>query len=130
MLIKREVLEKIGLFDERYFLYFEDADYCLRAQKAGYKLKIVPEELIHHKQSSSTSSLGAPILLHYHYRNAHLFNCKNGPFWVKFSLPFWSFFIIIKQLTKIILRHNVEISKAILAGVLDFYKGRFGKINA
>ncbi|MDO8669613.1 MAG: glycosyltransferase family 2 protein, partial [Candidatus Buchananbacteria bacterium] len=130
MLIKRKVIEKIGLLDERYFLYFEDADYCERAKRAGYKLAIAPEALIHHKPSSSTSTLGAPLLLRYHYRNAHLFNWKNGPFWVKIVLPFWSIFIIIKQLAKIFLGNNREISKAILAGVLDFYRNHFGKINA
>ena len=130
MLIKREVIEKICLLDERYFLYFEDVDYCLRAQRAGYKLSISPEILLGHTPSSTTSTLGAPLLLRYHYRNAHLFNWKNGQLWVKLVLPFWSIFIIIKQLTKISIGKNPEISKAILAGVVDFYKNRFGKINA
>src|SRR3989344_693812 len=102
MLIKKAVVEKNGLLDECYFLYFEDADYCLRAQKAGYKLAIVPETTVYHRPSSSTKTLGAPLLLHYHYRNAHLFNWKNGPLWARFALPFWSIFIIIKQLIKII----------------------------
>lgn len=130
MLIKRKVVEKIGLLDERFFLYFEDADYCLRGQKAGYKLKIAPEAFVHHKPSSSTFSLGAPLLLRYHYRNAHLFNYKNGPFWAKLALPFWSIFIIIKQIIKItLIPTKREISKAILAGVGDFYRGKFGQIN-
>lgn len=128
MLIKRQVIEKIGLLDERYFLYFEDADFCKRAKQAGFKLAIVPDAVVHHKPSSSTFSLGTPLLLRYHYRNAHLFNWKNGPPWVKFILPFWSFFIIIKQLTKLLLGREREISKAILAGVVDFYRRRLGKI--
>lgn len=128
MLIKREVIEKIGLLDECYFLYFEDTDYCLRASKAGFKLAVVPEATVRHQPSSSTKMLGAPLLLRYHYRNAHLFNWKNSPFWVKIILPFWSIFIIIKQLIKILFGREPEISKSILAGVLDFYKGRFGQI--
>ncbi len=131
MLIKRNVIEKIGLLDERYFLYFEDADYCLRARKAGYKLAIVPKTLVHHKPSSSTSSLGSALLLRYHYRNAHLFNFKNGPWFIKLTLPFWSIFITIKQLIKLaLLQSKREISKAILAGVGDYYKNKLGKINA
>lgn len=129
ILIKRRVIEKIGLLDERYFLYFEDADYCERAKRVGYKLAIVPEALVYHKPPSSTFSLGTPLLLRYHYRNAHLFNWKNGPVWVKLVLPFWSFFIIIKQLLKIAFAPSKrEISRAILVGVVDFYKGRFGHI--
>ncbi len=40
MMIKREVFEKIGFFDEGFFLYFEDADFCLRAGKAGFKIAV------------------------------------------------------------------------------------------
>jgi GT2 family glycosyltransferase len=48
MMIKRRVFEKIGLFDERYFLYFEDADFCLRAKRAGFKIAVEPKSLIIH----------------------------------------------------------------------------------
>ena len=129
MLIKRDVVKKIGLLDERYLLYFEDADYCVRARNAGYELAITPEIIAKHSVSASTSNLGSALLLRYHFRNAHLFNFKNGPIWVKLVLPFWSVFIIIKQLVKIVfVRSKREISKAILAGVVDFYNNHFGKI--
>lgn len=130
ILIKRGVIEKIGLLDERYFLYFEDTDYCVRARKAGYELTIAPEAKITHVGSASTGQLGPAFLLRFHYRNAHLFNFKNGPWYIKLALPFWSFFIIIKQLIKIIfVPAKRKISRAILAGVTDFYRGRFGKIS-
>ena len=48
MLIKKEVFDKIGFFDEKFFLYFEDVDFCLRAQKAGFKLVINPQAVILH----------------------------------------------------------------------------------
>lgn len=51
MLIRRPVLEKIGLLDERYFLYFEDVDYCLRTQKAGFKIGVEPKSVIFHELS-------------------------------------------------------------------------------
>ncbi|MCS7092813.1 MAG: polysaccharide biosynthesis C-terminal domain-containing protein [Patescibacteria group bacterium] len=40
MIIKRSVIEKIGGFDEKYFLYYEDVDFCYRAKKAGFKIGI------------------------------------------------------------------------------------------
>lgn len=49
MLIKREVFDKIGLFDEKYFFYFEDADFCTRAQKAGFHIRVNPNTYIYHK---------------------------------------------------------------------------------
>ncbi len=129
MSVSKKVFEKIGMFDERYFLYFEDADFCVRARRAGFKLAIAPDVIVHHNPSSSTSKLGAALLLRYHYRNAHLFNMKNAPFKVKILLPFWSIWIIIKQAIKIFVRKDIIISRAILSGVSDFYRGRFGKIS-
>lgn len=129
MFVGKKVFEKIGMFDERYFLYFEDADFCVRARKAGFKLTVAPGAVVHHNPSSSTSKLGIALLLRYHYRNAHLFNMKNAPFKVKILLPFWSIWIIIKQAVKILVGQNTMVSRAILSGVLDFYKCRFGKIS-
>lgn len=130
MLISKSVLQLVGMFDERYFLYFEDADLCLRARKTGWKLAVVPEAVVRHQQSSSTKKLGAPVLLRYHFRNAHLFVLKNERCLCKYILlPLWSAWIIIKQLAKIIIDREPEISRAILAGVGDFYRGRFGRVS-
>ncbi len=129
MFVNKKVFEKIGMFDERYFLYFEDADFCVRARRAGFKLTVASDAIVRHNPSSSTSKLGAALLLRYHYRNAHLFNMKNAPFKIKVLLPFWSIWIIIKQAIKILLMKNIMASKAILNGVLDFYRSRFGKIS-
>jgi GT2 family glycosyltransferase len=48
MKIKREVFEKIGLFDERFYMYFEDVDFCVRAKKAGFKIEMEPKSYIFH----------------------------------------------------------------------------------
>ncbi len=130
MLIKREVLEKIEGFDEVYFLYFEDADLCLRAQLAGYKLKIAPETAIYHQVSSTTSTLGKPLILRYHMRNALIFNSLNAPWPIKFSLIFWSGYILLKNFLKVFLfPAKVPDGEAIINGVLDFYRNRYGKIT-
>ncbi|MEE2945178.1 MAG: glycosyltransferase family 2 protein [Pseudomonadota bacterium] len=54
MMIRREVLEDIGLFDETFFLYFEETDLCLRAQRAGWPLDYVRESEVEHIGSVST----------------------------------------------------------------------------
>jgi hypothetical protein len=48
MLIRREVMNKIGLLDERFFAYQEDTDYCFRANKAGWKIYYCPNAQIIH----------------------------------------------------------------------------------
>jgi len=57
MLISKEVIEKIGLFDERYFMYFEDLDYCRRARKAGFKIWYLPTVEIIHEHGASGRNL-------------------------------------------------------------------------
>lgn len=54
MLIKSSVIQKIGPLDERFFAYFEDVDFCLRARKAGFGIVFVPNSVIWHKESAST----------------------------------------------------------------------------
>ena len=52
--IKRELIKSIGNLDERYFSYFEDTDYCLRAKKAGYKCICCGSVTLTHQQNAST----------------------------------------------------------------------------
>lgn len=52
LLIKKEVVKTIGLFDERFFLYYEDADYSLRAAQAGFSCLVVPGARVWHAEVS------------------------------------------------------------------------------
>ena len=54
MLMRRAVLDEIGLFDERFFLYFEETDLCLRARRAGWQVIYVPSSKVAHIGSVST----------------------------------------------------------------------------
>ncbi len=52
-LIKRELVKQIGLLDERFFLYYEDVEYCLRARKAGWRIVFCPDSVVYHERSGS-----------------------------------------------------------------------------
>lgn len=54
MLVDRKVFEHIGLLDERYFIYYEDADFCRRARDAGFTIYCVPQAKMWHKVSLTT----------------------------------------------------------------------------
>jgi GT2 family glycosyltransferase len=56
MFVSKNVFKKIGLFDERYFLYYEDADFSMRANKAGFELCIVPSINVQHLEQSTTEN--------------------------------------------------------------------------
>lgn len=129
MLIHKDVFNRIGLLDEKYFLYFEDADFCQRARKAKIPISFLSEIKISHSVSSSTKKLGAPLLMRYHYRNALYFNMKNGPLYIKLLVWPWSWVVVVKQTIKIISGKNKEYSLAILKGTGDWYAGKMGKIR-
>jgi len=57
MLIPREIINKIGMLDEKYFFYFEDLDYCRRANQAGYKIYYLPTAEIIHEHGASGKKL-------------------------------------------------------------------------
>jgi GT2 family glycosyltransferase len=66
LLVHREVLEKVGLFDERYFAYYEDLDFSFRVKNAGYPLLLVPEARLWHKvarTSGGADSTGERYLM-------------------------------------------------------------------
>ncbi|TSC92001.1 MAG: glycosyl transferase family protein [Parcubacteria group bacterium Licking1014_17] len=129
LMVKKEVFNKIGMFDDRFFLYFEDVDFSVRARKEGYDLAVDSSVSIMHNISRSAGKLGSPKILRYHYRNSHLFNSKHAPIYIRWLLPFWSLSIIIRQAVKIILSKNTAASRAILQGVFDYYRGKFGIIS-
>ncbi len=87
-LIKKGVIEKTGLMDERFFLYFEETDLALRASKEGYKSVYVPGAKIWHKVSKSGGGISKPIGLYYITRNRWLFMKK----WAERS-DYWIFLV-------------------------------------
>jgi hypothetical protein len=138
MLVKSEVFKKVGLLDERFFLYYEDTDFSLMARKSGFKCVLVPSariwhkiplESLKHKLSGAAGKIGSPSVLYYHYRNAMLLISKNGPFLINILKHFWAAWMIFKQKIKIaFFPKKRDVSKAINRGFVDYYKGKFGKM--
>jgi GT2 family glycosyltransferase len=91
MLVSREAINLLGYFDERYFVYTEDADYCWRARSIGLKLWYSPCVSILHKASSLTGGAGSPFVVRYTTRNRVLFIRKH------LSLPSAIFFLCALQ---------------------------------
>jgi GT2 family glycosyltransferase len=81
----KEVFKKVGFFDDSYFLYMEDVDFCFRAKQAGYKIMYIPEAVVYHKNARSTG-LGSQIQDYYLTRNRLLFASKFLSFRTRFAL--------------------------------------------
>jgi GT2 family glycosyltransferase len=76
MTVRRQVLEEIGPMDERFFMYFEDADLCRRAREAGWLVYYLPQvEVFHHSGASSQNRSRAIWDLH---KSAFLYHRKHG----------------------------------------------------
>ena len=56
MLIRREVIERVGGLDDAFFLYYEDVEFCIRARKAGFSLAWAPDSIVYHKEGGSTGA--------------------------------------------------------------------------
>ena len=69
MLIKREVIEKVGLFDKDFFLYFEETDFCWRVWLTGYKIIYEPKAAILHKGSRATKRLPSYFVNFHSFKN-------------------------------------------------------------
>jgi len=114
MLIRREVAEKAGFFDEKYFLYYEDVDYCVRVKKLGFRIEYNPCSYLWHKNASSSGKAGSEIHQYYQSRNRLYFGNKYAKLRAKKS-----FFI---QSLKEIWKNDVAGKAA-----LDYYLGKMGK---
>jgi GT2 family glycosyltransferase len=81
LLIKAEVVQKIGLLDSRFFLLWEEVDWCYRSKKLGYQCLIVPSAIVWHKISASfVGGQGKSMQQYFMERNRLLCMEKHLPF--------------------------------------------------
>ena len=95
LLTRKDILEEVGLFDENFFLYFEDIDLCRRIHKKGYVLEYFPQARVFHWGGASMEGIG--LFSRYHYRKSQLYYYKKHNsrialhllriyLWIKFNL--------------------------------------------
>ena len=129
ILVKIAVIKKVGLLDNRFFIYFEDADWSIRMTNLGYKLGVVPESIIYHHSSGSnvknnTSSEGnlSPYSHYLNVRN-HIYLIKKHSFLFN-NLGSWLYqiFKIFSYSIYFILRGRLGKFKMVWRGVLDGVK--------
>ena len=127
LLIKKEVIDKIGLLDIDYFAYFEDLDYNIKASKTGYSIVYSPKAKVWHK-GSSTSGFMSPTYMYFHTRNRILFVKKNAhkfDFLIIF-LPYFITIRVIRPLFILITKRKWDSIKALVNG---FKEGMLAKVS-
>jgi hypothetical protein len=77
LFFRAEVARQIGLLDERFFLVYEDSDWCLRARRAGFACASIPSARVWHKVGTSFGSESSPLRTYFSSRNRLLWAEKN-----------------------------------------------------
>lgn len=106
MLVKREVLELVGVMDRDFFLYYEDMDFCLRVKQAGYHLVVAPKARMWHKVSLSGGGSGSLTETYWMARNVILFYRKHARSWQWLFIVPWRSGAILKKSVGFIVRRK------------------------
>ena len=126
MMVKREVIEKVGLMPECYFLYYEELDWSMMIRRADYDIMYDPACTIYHKESQTTGQ-SSPLKSYYMTRNRFLFAKRNinGPKKIVTYL-YLTGVVALRDIMKYTLRRRVDLAKATFNGILGFihYKER------
>jgi GT2 family glycosyltransferase len=118
MLIKKKLIDQIGLLSEDYFLYYEDADYGYRAREHGCKLGVCVDSIVYHKEGGSTGS-SRSILEKSAFSDYHSF--KSRKYFLKKYLPSTSMLIYFQL--AIYLIHRLAYGKfANMSGLIKAIK--------
>jgi GT2 family glycosyltransferase len=100
LLIRREVFQRIGLLDERYFAYHDDTDFCYRAKRAGLTILYYPSAKLLHKASSLTGGEDSVFSVRFRTRNQIYFMLKNLGVWRALPyLPAFHVYLLMKVVT-------------------------------
>jgi GT2 family glycosyltransferase len=92
MLVRRKVIEEVGVLSDNFFIYYEELEWCERIKKAGYEIWVDMQALLYHKESMTVGK-ESPFKEYYMNRNRILFNRKHAPAFA--SLVFTIFFSTI-----------------------------------
>lgn len=119
MMVKQEVIEKVGRFPEKFFLYYEEWDWATRILKAGYKIYVQGLATVYHKESMSVGKLN-PMKEYYLTRNRILYMRRNshGIRLIGFTF-FFTFFTLPKTTLKYLAKGNIAFLKAFMRGIKD-----------
>jgi GT2 family glycosyltransferase len=85
-LISKEVVDKIGLLDDKYFIYYEEVDYCVSAKENGFAVRYIPQGVVLHKDSVSTRRISG-FHIYMMFRNRIIFLRKHAN-WAQYLCSF------------------------------------------
>jgi len=115
ILIRKEIIDKIGFFDTEYFTYWEEVDWCIRGQKAGYRAVFTPKSKIWHKVAASDFNNKH---MYYRARNQFLFMKKNAKNIQLLVFVLYTFIYKIWYMSAMLLIYKKDIN-----GCISYFNG-------
>ncbi len=115
VLFRASTLKRVGLFDNAYFLYYEDSDLSMRIKRLKERVVFVPDSIIWHKNAASTGGSGSDLQDYFITRNRLVFGFKYAPIRARVAL--------IREAIRLLLKGRMWQKR----GVIDFYLGNLGK---
>ena len=122
MMVRREAIEKAGMMPTCYFLYYEELDWSMMIQRAGYTIWYEPASTIYHKESQATGQ-ESPLRTYYITRNRLLLAKRNSPLLWRYLSYLYLFFVAGgKAILKNLLQRRFNLAWATLRGLWHFIK--------
>ncbi len=114
MILKREIIDKVGFMPECYFLYYEELDWSLMMARAGYEIWYEPASTIYHKESQSTGQ-NSPLRTYFITRNRLLLVKRN---WLGLTKYLSYCYLIIIVATRDILKYTLQGQFSLMCAVI------------
>ena len=125
MMLKREVIDKVGIMPECYFLYYEELDWSMMITRAGYEIWYEPASTIYHKESQSTGQ-NSPLRTYYITRNRLLFVKRNIKGLQKYlAYAYLQMIVATRDILKYLIKGQTDLLKATTKGLRDFNNKQF-----
>lgn len=127
ILLTKEIIDKLGFLDERFFLYYEDTEYSFRAKNRGISIWYCADAVVYHKVNGSTKGNEQSTNVYYITRNWLLCNRLH----MKGRFPLFLCYFIMNRLAWALIwiaQGKVDKVRALGAGVRDFCYHKYGKV--
>lgn len=123
MLARSSVLAEVGLFDERFFMYYEDSDYCLRAHRAGVRVLVEPRAAMYHKVAQSSGGSNSPNERYHMARSSVQYFRKHARPWQWPLIWPYRAGSAVRSLWFLARRRRLDAARAYLRGLRDGARG-------
>lgn len=133
LLLSREIVERVGFLDERFFLYYEDTEYSMRAAAHGVMIRYLAEAVVYHKVNGSTGGNERPANAYYITRNWLLCNSLHmrdkGGIGGKVQFLLFIVYFICNRFAWMLIwffQGKRGMCTALLQGIRDFHRKKWG----